>query len=147
MVEATRTNLEWLAGQHADLPKWEVKQADAQTVKLPGGPLAIVSEGYLGPNLKSVPLLDDLPGLITPLLDLYRKTLTNLAGQLPSGAELAICAPAWRQQDGWKVLPIIDEVSVLGYTIKDFETVPRGPIVYGRDGQAVGRALILLTKV
>jgi len=147
MVEATRTNLNWLADQRGQLPAWGVHQADAQEVKLPEGPLAIVSEGYLGPNLSGEAHRDDLRGLTEPLIELYRRTLTNLASQLPSGAELAICAPAWRQKDTWKVLPIIDEVTDLGYTSKDFESVLRSPIVYGRPGQAVGRALILLKKV
>jgi tRNA (guanine10-N2)-dimethyltransferase len=147
MVEATRTNLNWLAGRTADLSPWGVMQADATKVQLPDKPLAIVSEGYLGPNLTGEAHRDDLRGLIEPLLELYRDSLANLARQLPSGAEVSICAPAWRQKDSWKVLPIVDEITNLGYTIKDFEVVSRSPIVYGRAGQAVGRALILLTKV
>ncbi len=147
MVEATRTNLEWLASRSDKLPLWDVSRADAREVRLPGEPLAIVSEGYLGPNLSGEVHRDNLREIIDPLLNLYRKTLANLASQLPSGAELALCAPAWHQKDVWRVLPIIDEIGDLGYTVKDFETVPHGPIVYGRPGQAVGRALILLKKV
>lgn len=147
MVAATRTNLTWLAARSETLPTWQAEQADAREVRLPQKPLAIVSEGYLGPNLTATPHPDDLPALMAPLLDLYRASLANVASQLPSGAEVALCAPAWRLKDAWKALPIIDEVGDLGYTRKDFETVRRHPIVYGRPGQAVGRALILLRKV
>jgi hypothetical protein len=147
MVAATRTNLEWLAVQTADLPTWGVKQADAQAVTLPKGPLAIVSEGYLGPNLMSTPQPEQLTEIMTPLLKLYRSTLAHLSRQLPAGADVAICAPAWRLKDRWKILPIVDDITDLGYTMRDFESVPRGPIVYGRPGQIVGRALILLKKV
>ena len=145
---ATQTNLEWL-GEHFDgiLPAWSAAQADAQTVKLVDTAVAIVSEGFLGPNLTGEPHRDDLAGLTAPLLDLYRNTLRNLASQLSPGAELALCAPAWRIGKTWKVLPIVDEAVDLGYTVKVFKTVPRSPVVYGREGQAVGRALILLKKV
>jgi len=148
MRQATQTNLEWL-GEHfyGTLPDWSVTQADAQLLQLPDPAVAVVSEGYLGPNLTGAPHPDDLPGLVTPLLDLYRNTLRNLASQLPSGAELALCAPAWRIGKAWRALPIIDEAADLGYTVKVFKTVPRSPLVYGREGQAVGRALILLKKV
>jgi tRNA G10 N-methylase Trm11 len=147
MVEASRTNLEWLGEGVADLPPWEVDPGDVQTLKLPEGPLAIVSEGYLGPNLTSEPSREQLGDLMPPLLELYRQTLTNLASQLPPGAEVSLCAPAWRLGKTWKPLPIVDEAGHLGYIRKDFETVTASqPIVYGRPGQHVGRALILLTK-
>jgi DNA methylase len=147
MVESTTTNLKWLAQSHSDLGVWSAKPADAVSANLPINEVAIVSEGYLGPNLTAPPTRQLLEEIMPPLIDLYIKTLKNFYNQLPENSEVSICAPAWWIENKWLTLPIIDEIADLGYTIKDFETVQHSPLVYGRTGQAVGRALILLRKV
>lgn len=145
MIEATRTNLEWLPSlSDASLPSWSVEEADARTVSVPAG-AAIVSEGYLGPNQSRRVRPEDIAALREPLLELYVAALGSWAASLPSGGEVSICAPAWRASSGWSYLGIIDELPRLGYTVKQFSHV-RGPLLYSRGDQFVGRQLLLLTR-
>ncbi len=146
MVAASQQNLAWLAGEvPTTLPDWTVAEADARTVELPPGPCSIVSEGYLGTNLTHSPAADQLAKLQTETLDLYRKALGNLARQLPSGAEVSICVPAWRTPQGWRYAAVVDELADLGYTTKVFKHV-RGTVLYARPDATVGRQLLLLRK-
>ena len=145
MVAATETNMPWLDAQvAAPLPAWSVKLADARQVKLPAG-VAVVSEGYLGPNLSEPPNQKTLAEIKREMLDLYVKTLANFAAQLPTGGEVSMCAPAWHIGKDWHYLGIIDELPRLGYTLRSFEHV-RTPLLYAREDQVVGRQLLLLRK-
>jgi tRNA G10 N-methylase Trm11 len=145
MVQATQTNMPWLdvaAGR--ELPSWSVRLADAREVELPAG-CAVVTEGYLGPNLTKSPAAAQLAAIQTELRALYRDALGQFARQLPSGAEVSLCVPAWRVHGEWRYLDLVDEVTGLGYTLKGFQHV-RTPLLYSREDQVVGRQLLLLRK-
>jgi tRNA G10 N-methylase Trm11 len=151
MVSATRENLAWLAqavaerGAPAPLPAWTVNDAaDARQVKLPAEG-AVVSEGYLGPNMSASPTPVQLAEVRRTLLDLYRESLRNFARQLPAGGEVSITVPAWRVGKQWHYLGLVDELSDLGYTLKGFKHVTT-PLLYAREDQVVGRQLLLLRK-
>jgi tRNA G10 N-methylase Trm11 len=145
MVAATETNLKWLDHSFSSLGEWRgARQADARQVQLPEG-AAIVSEGYLGPNLSAPPSPEHLAHIKRDLGTLYRETLQNWARQLPSGAELALCVPAWRTNKGWSYLCLVDELPDLGYTLKGFQAVTAPPL-YARDTQIVGRQLLFMRK-
>jgi tRNA (guanine10-N2)-dimethyltransferase len=146
MVEASRRNLDWLTGEAAQvLMPWSVGEADARSVRLPDVELAVVSEGYLGPNLSAAPSPAQLKAIKAEMADLYRAVLQNLARQLDSGAEVTICVPAWRMPKGWSYLEIVDDLRRLGYTNKVLKHVPQ-PVLYARLGQMVGRQILLLRK-
>ncbi len=145
MVEATRKNLTWLERQVATpLPPWQVQLADARQLKLPTGS-SVVSEGYLGPNLRHVPSAKDMRMVKQELLGLYTETLKNWASQLTSGSSVSLCVPAWRMSSGWEYLGLVDELPRLGYTLKGFKHAP-SPVLYARADQVVGRQLLLLRK-
>jgi tRNA G10 N-methylase Trm11 len=145
MVAASRENLPWLQEQVADpLPSWRVDEADARKVRLPAS-VAVVSEGYLGPNKVSAPEPKQLAAMKLELGQLYRETLSSWATQLPPDAEIALCVPAWRIGKAWSYLGLVDELADLGYTLKGFKHV-RTPLLYARDDQVVGRQLLLLRK-
>lgn len=155
MVSASRQNMVWLDGEVANrhggtLPDWSVEgPVDARTVQLPQD-AAVVSEGYLGPNLTKSPTLPELGRIKAELLALYREALANFARQLPAGGEVSMTAPAWRMGREWSYLGIVDELSDLGYTLKGFKHVSvshfQSPMLYARDDQVVGRQLLLLRK-
>ncbi|HSX02117.1 MAG TPA: hypothetical protein VLI05_02250 [Candidatus Saccharimonadia bacterium] len=146
MVQASRVNLTWLAEETPrSLGSWSVLEVDARVARLPVEPCAIVSEGYLGPNLTTAPPPARLKEIRAELRALYVAALTHWAAQLPPGAELALCAPAWRTAKGWQYLGVVDDLPRLGYTMKVFKHVP-APVLYARPDQVVGRQLLLLRK-
>jgi tRNA G10 N-methylase Trm11 len=148
MIDASRENMTWLADKYAvDSAGASLRVADAAQVNLPEGSVSIASEGYLGPNLMKAPHRDQLDKLVRPLRQLYVDVLRNLASQLPSGAEVSICAPAWMVDGSWEALPLVDVLPELGYTTKVFNASTGALPIYGRKDQIVGRALYLLTKV
>ena len=145
MVKASHVNLDWLQSQvPVPLPDWSVTSGDARQVKLPSG-MAIVSEGYLGPNLSRSPSPAELKKIQAELLPLYRESLASWAKQLEAGAEVSLCVPVWQDTKGWRYLGLVDELADLGYTLKGFKHV-RTPLLYARDDQTVGRQLLLLRK-
>lgn len=145
MVTASRKNLPWLGEQVGyALPNWSIELADARQAVLPAG-CAVVTEGYLGPNLTSSPTTTELAKMRRELLTLYTDSLRQWAKQLPSGAEVSLSAPAWRIGQAWHYLGLVDELANLGYTLKSFEHV-RTPLLYAREDQVVGRQLLLLRK-
>ena len=146
MVAATRANLTWLADEAPrELLPWQADEADARTVQLPDVDCAVVSEGYLGPNLTASPTPSQLDTIRAELRGLYRAALANWARQLDEGAEIALCVPAWRTKQGWQYLGLVDDLPRLGYTSKVFKHV-RSPLLYARGDQVVGRQLLLLRK-
>jgi hypothetical protein len=114
-------------------------------VRLPAPPYAVVSEGYLGPNLSVSPAPERLKEIRAELRPLYHDILRNWAEQLPSGAEVALCVPAWRVGRVWEYLDVVDALASLGYTSKVFKHV-QTPLLYARGDQIVGRQLLLLRK-
>ncbi|HEY6736482.1 MAG TPA: DNA methyltransferase [Candidatus Saccharimonadia bacterium] len=145
MVAATRTNMAWLDEQRAGLPEvLAVETADARAIRLPENS-ALVSEGYLGPNLSVSPTSDRLKAMRAELKALYSDCLRNWAAQLLPGAEVSLCMPAWRVKGHWEYLEMVDELPHLGYTLKSFAQATT-PLLYARSDQVVGRQLLLLRK-
>lgn len=146
MVASSRENLEWLRRHRPELPEVPVGEADAREVQLPDPPLAVVSEGYLGPHLSHPPTSEKLDSLQKELTSLYAASLRNWAGQIPSGTDVTLTAPVWRTAAGWQPLGIIDRLPDLGYTLRSFQLVDSRNLVYRRPQQVVGRQLILARK-
>jgi tRNA G10 N-methylase Trm11 len=147
MVAASQTNLAWLADETPEpLLHWHVGQADARREKLPADEaLAVVSEGYLGPNLSTPPSSDRLAELDREISQLYGEVLANWARQLPAGAEVTICLPNWRTKAGWHQPQVVDDLGKIGYTSKVFKHVP-ALVRYARPDQTVGRQILVLTR-
>lgn len=149
MVEATRANLAWLAGQTSTaLSAWQVTESDATSVKIPSG-YNISSEGYLGPHLEKAPTAEELAILKADMKVLLERFLKNAAGQLKSEARLTICLPAWRIGKCFVTPDIVDSLPVLGYTFNQFAASDAiaPPPVYWRTGQIVGRMILTLRKI
>jgi hypothetical protein len=146
MVAATSENLAWLRRLRPELPESTVTTADARSVDLPIPPLAIVSEGYLGPNLSKAPTPQRLAELQAEMSKLYTDSLRHWHRQLQTGAEVSITAPVWYTENKPHDTGIIDLLPDLGYTLVSFNHAPSRSLIYRRSGQSVGRQLLILRK-
>ncbi len=147
MLTASRENLTWLGSQRTDLPAWKIDEADARQLRLPDEPLAIVSEGYLGPNMSKQPTQAEVITIQHELEALYADSLSNWAEQLPGNAEVSITLPMWQTAKGWQKLAIIDRLPDLGYNLESFHHVDSRKLDYHRPNQIVGRQLLILRKM
>ncbi len=148
MVEYSKANLEWLVRQY---PRTEsgaaVETGDATSHQWPGFS-AVASEVYLGRPLNSLPPSDQLREIVNDANTITRKFLQNLSKQLKSGQKVSLAVPAWRKADGALVrLPLIDQLTDLGYNYVDLKHVPRGDLIYFREDQVVARQLLRLEKI
>jgi tRNA (guanine10-N2)-dimethyltransferase len=147
MISASAQNLTWLQEQRPDITgNWRLlPPIDARQLKLPEADCSVVSEGYLGPNMIHEPTGPQLSSIKAELRELYLGALGSWAPQQVSGAEVALCVPAWRQGKNWSYLDILDSLPGLSYTMKVFKHSSE-PLLYARDDQIVGRQLLLLRK-
>ena len=147
MVNASQKNAEWLA--HMSLAHGEivVEPGDATTHqwKLKEPITAVVSEGYLGPPLKTYPRAPQLTKIKSEVNSLMKKFLKNIHPQLKPGTPVVVALPAWHKKDSVTRLPLVDEIDKLGYTRRDFEHT-RGPLIYHREKQVVGRDILVLVR-
>lgn len=152
MVRAATKNVRWLQENFTldSEPALQVNRifhADAQNVGLPSSQVAVVSEGYLGPNMSRLPSMAQLEPIRAEMLKLYSNSLRNFAEQQDAGGETTITAPVWHTADkGWQTLGIVDLLPDLGYTLRQFAHVRSDALIYRRPNQIVGRQLLILRK-
>ncbi|HEX9679355.1 MAG TPA: hypothetical protein VGA08_01930 [Candidatus Saccharimonadales bacterium] len=151
MIEATKTNLNWLDGQYPSLisrlPAPKLNVADARNYSWQPPIDAVVSETYLGPPLSRLPNPSKLSQLVGESGQLLDRFLTNIKPQIAAGTPLVLAVPAWF--DGPKLAgrsSVVDQIGALGYTRRRFETVKTDQLIYRRPDQVVGRELLVLRK-
>jgi tRNA G10 N-methylase Trm11 len=148
MIDATRKNLNWFSNLHrTPQTDFEVFQADAKTVQLPPSTTHIISEGYLGnPNLhnSSAQKLQDEASNLSPLYHNVFKNFLNF----PKPLTIIFALPVWFTADTKSPihLPILDDLSDMGYTVEQFAPDYTTRLMYRRPHQTVGRAIIKLKK-
>jgi tRNA G10 N-methylase Trm11 len=147
MVQASQTNIKWLIGHH---PQTEgrvmIERADATSYQWPGFS-CVASELYLGRPLNSLPPPDKLKSIIADTNLIIKKFLRNLSPQLKPGRNICLAVPAWRKPGGGLIrLPLIDQLTDMGYTYLDLKHVRREELIYFREDQVVARQLLRLTK-
>lgn len=141
MIEYTRTNLNWLIGP----TKQELAVGDATNYQWQ--PFDVLAcETYLGRPFSTEPNPEKLRKVIQDVNTIHRKFLKNIAQQTKSGFRMCIAVPTWFTKTGIKYLPIIDELSYLGYTRKSFVHTDNKDLIYHREGQIVGRELVVLIR-
>lgn len=153
MVDYSRGNIDWLRSTYADINGIiRLEDGDARNHHWPAGetlrrPYAIAAETYLGPPLHSLPAPAKLHQIIADVNTLHKEILKNIAKQVPTGTRLCLAVPAWQSPDGrLKHLPVLDELSILGYNLQSFRRVPTKELAYRRPGQFVAREIITLIR-
>jgi tRNA (guanine10-N2)-dimethyltransferase len=147
MVEYTKNNLQWLVGRQPSIQAdVVVEQADATSFKWPGF-TTVASEVYLGRPLNSLPPPDKLREIISDVNLITKKFLKNLLPQIKPGRPICLAVPAWRKPGGQLIhLPVIDQLTDMGYNYLEFKHVRREQLVYYREGQTVARELLTIRK-
>lgn len=152
MVKYTEKNLEWL-NELYDLPNLEavLEVGDATNHTWPVQADFVAAETYLGRPFTSVPSGQILNQTISECNLIIKKFLQNIHGQLAPGARLCLAIPAWQiGKNPLKRLPLVDQISNLGYNLVSFERTlsSKGntPLVYQRPDQIVARELLVITR-
>lgn len=147
MIEFSQINLEWLAEEFHTSKNWRVAQGDAMTTKWQSPIDAVASEAYLGQPFSAPPT----PGKLTEVRGncnhIISSFLENIAPQLKPGTPLCLAVPAWRDNRGnFTHLPLIGNLSRLGYKQRPLTTVNPEQLLYYRENQIVARELLVLVR-
>lgn len=148
MIDYARANLEWLA-ENFRLPAVcsRLQVADATTYEWDSGTDFIACETYLGRPFATLPTAEALAKTAADCNLIIKKFLKNIHGQLAPGTRLCLAVPAWRTgPDKFKKLPLIDQISELGYNRVTFEHVRDEDLIYHRNDQVVARQLLIMTR-
>jgi tRNA G10 N-methylase Trm11 len=148
MVDYSIENIQWLLNKYPTAAKkyTSIELADAQDHQWPPNIGLVATETFLGQPISMMPDDEKLARLTNETNGLHKKTLVNLAKQLPPGTRLCLAVPTWRTKKGFKHLPALDQLEEIGYNRIDFKHTKRQELIYIRDNQFVGRELVVLTR-
>lgn len=148
MVDYSRANLDWLiAGTDNLQGEILLEPGDATTHRWDPVPDFVAGETYLGRPFTTKPGAEVLAQTSQEVNLILKKFLQNLHGQLAPGTRLCLAVPAWQTAPNrFKHLPLIDQISDLGYNRVDFEHVRDEQLLYYREDQIVARQLLVLTR-
>ncbi len=153
MADFASQNLNWLNAQFKiQDSKFKVEVGDAtnyhwglSTLRSP--PSTIASETYLGRPFTAPPTTEVLARTVGECNLIIKKFLQNVHNQLKPGARLCVATPAWQIKPGqFKHLPLVDQISDLGYNLVKFEHVRPEDLIYFRENQIVARQLLVLNR-
>ena len=148
MIDYSEKNLSWLTRTH--LPAQTSRRleiADATNYKWVENTFETVAcETYLGQPLTKLPVGEHLSKIIYEANLVNHKFLQNISAQLKKGTRLCIAVPVWRGKHEFLHLPMLDHLTDMGYTRIRFNNAKDDDLIYHRDGQVVGRELLVLEK-
>lgn len=165
MIDYTRQNIDWLTSKF-EIPPSELEAGDATTYSWKPAPQFVACETYLGRPFTAQPDRQTLEQNVADVNTIITKFLRNIHGQLPAGTRLCIAVPAWNLESRisnteshhepptkfkipnskfqFRHLPLIDQLSNLGYNRVRFEHVRDDELLYYREDQIVARELLVL---
>ena len=154
MIEYSIKNLAWLDEKYPDVGDYRKIEAGDATKhdwgfsKLPlDNPRVVVAaETFLGHPLSTLPNNEHLSKIIYEANVINHRFLQNIAPQLQPGTRLALGVPTWRGKREFLHLPLLDHLTDMGYTRVRFTHASDTDLIYHRDGQIVGRELLVLIK-
>jgi len=147
MVDYSQENLNWLVKNSAYKgfdSRFEV--ADATSYQWPHEFDVVASEAYLGRPFTSPPPPDMLEKNRRDCDTILRKFLINMRSQTKPGTRLCLAVPAWFVDGKVYRLPLVDSLEEIGYNRIDFRYASAKDLIYHRDGQIVGRELLVLVR-
>lgn len=147
MVDYTKVNLEWLENKYKQNKPTKFDVGDATSFKWAKLIDFVASETYLGRPLTAIPNSELLAKTVSECNTILKKFLQNINSQLEPGTRLCLAMPAWQVSQGrFKHLPLIDQLSDLGYNRVSFKQVRSEDLLYYRENQIVARELLVLIR-
>jgi tRNA (guanine10-N2)-dimethyltransferase len=147
MIDYSNANLLWLNGLYPELPYFELEAGDATNHTWARAPHFVACETYLGRPFTTKPSDEILNQTMSECNLIIKKFLQNIHNQLQPGARLCVAVPAWQiRKNEFKHLPLIDQISDLGYNRVSFEHVLDKNLLYYREDQIVARELLVLIR-
>lgn len=146
MIDYSAANLKWLKEMYGFDETERLETGDATNHRWQ--PVDFVaSESYLGRPLTSLPGAEMLAQNATDCNLIIKKFLRNISEQINPGTRLCVAVPAWQTKPNtFKQLPLIDQISDLGYTVVSFEHIRDKDLIYYRPDQVVARQLLVITR-
>lgn len=151
MVDYTLKNLAWLQDRF-DAPGTvltvEPGDATSHTWHAAHNVIdAVASEVYLGQPFSAPPSPPKLAQVVRNCDHIITAFLKNIGQQIPSGTQLCLAIPAWRDSHGkFTHLPLMQQLQALGYKRHSFQHIADTDLLYYRENQVVARELLVLTK-
>jgi tRNA G10 N-methylase Trm11 len=153
MINYSRENLSWLGTKNVQNVRKTLYDLGQLTV---GDATShawvhefdfVASETYLGRPFTEQPKAEILEQTVSECNLIIKKFLRNIHSQLKPGARLTLAVPAWQTGPGrFRHLPLVDQISDLGYNRVKFEHVNSTDLLYYRNDQIVGRELLVITR-
>lgn len=155
MIEYSEANLSWLTKRHDLAPRtYKLSVGDATdcqwtppTIQHLSSIVHIACETYLGQPFSAEPAPEKLRQVMQDVDTIHRKFLQNVTRQTKPGFRMCLAVPAWKTKNGFKHLKMLDSLEELGYTRMSFVHAKNSQLIYHREGQIVGRELVVLTRV
>jgi len=148
MIDYSRENLDWLVTQFDDVQsEILLEPGDATTYAWQPVPDFVAGETYLGRPFTEKPSGEMIAQTSTEVNLILKKFLRNLHLQLAPGTRICLAVPAWQTRPHeFKHLPLVDQISDLGYNRISFEHVRDSQLLYYREDQYTARELLVLTR-
>jgi tRNA G10 N-methylase Trm11 len=149
MIQYSIDNLAWLDTKYPDAGDYrriEVGDATKHKWHEPSKISTVAGETYLGKPLTTLPPSDQLAKIMHEVNALHHRFLQNIGSQVASGTRLCLAIPTWRGTHEFLHLSVLDFLDDLGYNRVKFTHVEDDGLIYHREGQVVGRELLVLEK-
>jgi len=148
MIEYTEANLSWLQAQSSKLKaQSNLFVGDATSYHWTEPFDVVATETYLGRPFTGSPDQKILVDTINDCNTIIKKFLGNVAKQTKTGFRMSLAVPAWHINGNFKHLPLLDSLTDMGYTRLSFVHTSNDKLIYYREGQIVGRELIVLVRL
>jgi tRNA (guanine10-N2)-dimethyltransferase len=146
MVDYSENNIKWLRQRYNNLKDSEITYGDATDHVWHKKIDCVVSETYLGHPFFQVPSINLINKETLFVNDLLARFLKNIYSQIEPETKLCLAIPAWRYNDQFIQLPLLDQLEEIGYNPMSFKNLKTKDLIYYRPNQVVARQMLLLIR-
>lgn len=148
MVQYSIDNLAWLKNRFGVDFYARVEVGDATSTKWHNSKdiTNVACETYLGAPMAGRVTLEYIEQERHKVQKLLKQALSNISKQIAPGTRCCFAVPAWFYEKRTITLPLIDQITDMGYNLVSFRHTSRASMIYHREDQVVGRQLITCIK-